>query len=167
MPASVVYLIHLASRPERNRAVLRTLDVETQGPVRWLFLGEDFRLALSWEQAMGARFERLDISRQLSETADALRQPFFTWLDALNSRYGSDPHWWFAQLAERNTLISPLFLFMCYLAVASKCFAGEQPPRLVVAQSWGLIRTLRALGRTLGLEMRVGAPWRRHIDLFR
>ena len=163
----VVHLIHSAQSPEKNALKLRPLIADASEPLLWLFLDQDFRHALSWEKALGVKFKRIDIGRLLDTTAGELRQPFIAWVDRLHVRYGTDRHWWFSEISERNTMVSPLFLFVCYLAVTKECLSREQRPCLIVAQSWGLIEALRLLSRSLSVKVRVVSPWQKYIHRFK
>ena len=165
MAACTVFLAHvdLIRRQTKHRLQLAIADART--PVLWLFLAEDFRSLQLWEKELGLGCERMEMGPLLDRTADELRLPFIAWVDSLSARYGSDPHWWLTHISERNTTISPLFLFVCYLGVVRKVLSEGPRPHLIVAQSWGLIDALLVLGRTLGLKFRVLSRLRKHVQI--
>lgn len=100
----------------------------------------------------------------LDEAALSLRAPFVAWVDALHARHGSDRRWWFTQVAEHNSLVSPLFLYSCYLVVARRCLDLRRPPAVIVAESWGVVDALSALFRSRGLPVLVVGAWRSQLS---
>lgn len=133
----------------------------TDAPIPWLFLGQDYPAARRWERELGAGFERVEIGHALASAADALRGPFVEWVDALSRLYENDPDWWFTNVSERNTLVSPLFLHACYLEVARRALSGDRGPRLLVAESRGLVDALRRLSAACGVSaVSQGPRWK-------
>src|SRR5436309_16109574 len=113
----MIFLCHASDRPLRVRSrVAPDGEPAECEVVPWLFLGRDSRVANAWNDGLGPGFQRIPIGRLLDVAADELRTPFLVWMDELNRQYGAHRSWWFTQLSERNTLVSPLFLFVCYLA---------------------------------------------------
>lgn len=153
----------LAHTSHSRAAIVHACRSDSLAPQSWLFLGRGFRVALLWERRLGTNFQRVDIGRALQHAADRLREPFVAWLDRLSERYGSDRHWWCSQLAERNTLLSPLFLHVCYLAVAEARLKERSHPVLIVADSWGVIEALRRLSLAQGLSVCVATARPRSI----
>lgn len=150
--------ITIAHASVSTELIVRSVGAE---PFEWVYLGENARAARDWEARLGSDAHRIELSRRLEKASDDLRRPFVAWVDLLNRRFGSDRHWWFTQVSERNTLVSPFFLFICYLRVARDLLGQCQPPRLLVVESWGLISALRELARGGGFHTTVIGGWRR------
>jgi hypothetical protein len=126
-----------------------------------VYLGQDPLLAREWEKRLGPQFHRIEIGRLLDDTARRLRNLFNNWVDSLSEQHGADPIWWLTPLAERNSVVSPLFVSTCYLSVATECLAGDQPPRVIVAESWALIDILQKILIERGGEVQVLEPRQR------
>lgn len=159
---SMIYLCSVDEQP--NLVRLRVIPAASNGNIAWLFLGSDARQAWQWQSKLGLCFTRIEIARFLHESATEMRAPFMDWLDKLNWRYGSCPIWWLTQLSERNTMSSPLFLYVCYLKVVQRCLASQPQPVLIVVQSWGLLETIRRELHVLGETVCVISPLRRYFE---
>ncbi|MGE0445678.1 MAG: hypothetical protein AB7P99_10655, partial [Vicinamibacterales bacterium] len=103
--------------------------------------------AALWQQRLAGGFERVELAYRLDAAAARLRPAAIEWIDGLSRQHADSPVWWLAQLSERNTQVSPFFLHVCYLAVALDLFEARnaEPPRLIVAEDWGLLEALRRL----------------------
>jgi len=82
----------------------------------------------------------------LSQAAEQLRQPFLNLITKLGRHYNSIA-WWTSRLSERNTMVSPLFLYCCYLQIAHEAFNSIQGTLCVVAESWAVLESLAEIAR--------------------
>jgi len=120
-------------------------------PVRWLYLGRDYRLMQRWETALGPSSKRVDYAAELQALAMSWRAPYLEWLSELG-RMNNALAWWCSRIAERNTTLYSLFHSLCYLHIGLARLVAENPPELVVAEDAGV---LEAIGRARN------ANWRR------
>ncbi|HAM34777.1 MAG TPA: hypothetical protein DEB40_00070 [Elusimicrobia bacterium] len=117
----------------------------------WAFLGRDSLSLFSWQDKLGSGWNRLDLSRELAQTADSLRRPYTEWVESLSAAHGADPAWWTTEFAERNSFSSPFFLHLCQLVLLRRLASEKRLPDLAVCESWGQLRSLAAmLGQTPG-----------------
>lgn len=158
-----IVLVHESASPVRIAGLF-----DHQATHFWLFLGGDYARLRAWEEALGAHFTRIDISRMLSDAADFLRGVYVEWTDESSRRYGKDADWWFTNIAERNPLSSPLFLHICYLYLIRKlCQGSMERPHLIVMESWSLLHSARLVLRTERLPYRVVDSWKGVLQLIR
>ena len=78
----------------------------------WIYVGQDVRLRLKWEQCLGEVARREPMGERLQRAADDLSDEFNDWVDDLGQRYHS-LGWWLGQIAEKNPFVSPLFFHIC------------------------------------------------------
>ena len=119
----------------------------------WIYLGQSYIELLAWERGFGAGVERIAIDKLLSAAAGELRRPFLRLLVALAGRHAGLA-WWTSRLAERNTMVSPLFLHCCYARVALGVIDRLDQPLCVVSESWALLRFLEVAARARGYDVR-------------
>jgi hypothetical protein len=120
-------------------------------PVAWVFLDQDYIRCIRWSKGLGEDFKQIKISAQLQETANSLRKPFLDLITDLGRRHDS-PAWWASRVSERNTLVSPLFLYCCYLKIALGLLKEVTGTLCVVSESWSL---LGSIGAAAGLQCQV------------
>jgi hypothetical protein len=118
----------------------------------WLYLARDYTRLRRWEANHPGR---VDTAAVLDSAAASLRQPFNDWVDDLSRLNGSRTGWWLTPLSERNTMVDPLFLHVCYLEVARRQLTLEHPPSLIVCDSRGLLIAIAQLATSLGFEVSV------------
>ena len=135
-PEAEVWLAH-ASRQPAELAELRRADQR----VPWVYLGQDYLNLRSWEGALGCGFQRVQIGRQLERAAGLSRRPFLDLMADLGRKHDSLA-WWTSRVAERNTMVSPLFLYCCHLRLGLEQIEYHQGPFCVVSESWAVLRTL-------------------------
>ncbi len=101
---------------------------------------------------MEGHARRIELGDQLQQVGARLRRAF---LDAL-ADLGHTHHaksdawrmaWWTSRLAERNTLVSPLFLHCCYLWTANQFIAEPSGGICIIAESSALLRLLTRMNR--------------------
>jgi glycosyltransferase involved in cell wall biosynthesis len=143
---AVLWLTHARSDPA-------ALAARVAGPAGWLFLGGNYVRLRAWEHGLGARFQRIRLDRKLDATARHLRAPFLDAITQLGRRQASLA-WWTSRVAERNTIISPLFLNCCHLRLAAAELERTASPLCVVGQSWAVLRSLARAASRRGWRVR-------------
>ncbi|MDO9372311.1 MAG: hypothetical protein Q7U07_06945 [Gammaproteobacteria bacterium] len=133
----VLYLIHAASAPQR----LAKAQIASATPVPWMFLCQDYARHLYWERTLGANFAKLPLRDLLVEAAAGLRQPFLDLLSERGRKHDSLA-WWASRVSERNTAVSPLFLYCCYLKIGQVRLARSDGPLVIVGESYALLSSL-------------------------
>ena len=74
---------------------------EDERPVRWLYLGRDFRRMQRWDAQLGSRFERIRYDERLQDIALQWRPTYVAWVARL-SQENDNLEWWSSRLAERG-----------------------------------------------------------------
>lgn len=135
--AKMLYLIHAASAPQR----LAKAQISSATPVPWMFLCQDYARHLHWERSLGADFVKLPLRDLLVAAAAGLRQPFLDLLSERGRKHDSLA-WWASRVSERNTAVSPLFLYCCYLKIGQARLARSDGPLVIVGESYALLSSL-------------------------
>src|SRR5438552_723032 len=102
----------------KTRTLVNRLRVERKS-VKSIFLCQDYLRQLEWQNAVGSLAEAIEIGANLNQIARDLRQPFLDLITELGRRHNSIA-WWASRVSERNTMVSPLFLYCCYLKMAQQ-----------------------------------------------
>ena len=132
--------IFLSYASTSRKATFRRLQSAAK-PLQWLFFGRNYLQALDWERTMHPVAVRYDITQHLVRTAERLREPFLNRITELGVRHDSLV-WWASRLAERNPMVSPLFLYCCYLSMGVELLASGNGSLCVVSESWVLLQCL-------------------------
>src|SRR4051794_23892693 len=112
-------------------------------PERWLLLAPDYRVLLRWRAELGR--EPIPTAPLVEQAAEGLRGPFMELITELGRRHDS-PEWWASRVSERNTQVSQLFLYCCYLGVSLDEIARSEEPLGVACESAAVLHTLAAGG---------------------
>lgn len=147
--ADSLMLCHVSARPRHVVARLRT----ERRSVKWLFLCQDYLRLLEWQSVLSPLADHLDVSPLLSRAARQLRQPFLDLITELGRRYNSIA-WWASRLSERNTMVSPLFLYCCYLQVGQDVLENTQGALCVIGENWEVLESLAEAARRRGCDIR-------------
>lgn len=107
----------------------------------WVFLGRSYTLQRRWTVALDGIAERLPLTGRIQHMASELKMPYLRLIAELGRKLQSDA-WWASRISERNTLISNLFLYCCYLHIARQLYSEHQGDLVVVAESWALLDAL-------------------------
>jgi hypothetical protein len=142
-------LAHVSSGPEQVAS--------SAGTARWLFLAQDYRQLLEWRDVMAG--EELAATRRINRVAAGLRRPFLDLITELGRRYDS-VSWWTSRVSERNTAVSPLFLYCCYLRVAA-AEIGEETT-CIVSESFAVLASLADIARARDIEVQWIGPRHEH-----
>jgi hypothetical protein len=132
----------------RRRAVLAGVADGS----KWIYLGRNFRRYLDWKRAAGDRLENVPLRSLLSDVAKRLREPFLHCLTTLGRQHDS-LEWWTSRLAERNPMVSDVFLTCCYLVAAQEYVSRNEGDLLLVAESADLLELLGAHFEASGVQV--------------
>ncbi len=134
-----VWLAHASGRPDQVTGPERAAGV-----IPWAYLGQDYLRLLAWQRGLEdvpGRHERVPITRHLDDTAHRLRRPYLELLADMGRRYDSLA-WWTSRVAERNTMVSPLFLHCCHLHVGVELLERHPGSLGLVSESWAALHAL-------------------------
>ena len=107
--------ICLISSPSK-RSVKKILKKMDGNKFRWAYFGEDVSKAISIDEMIRDKGQRLEIAGLLQETARSLRQPYIDYIGELSLKKKSLT-WWAGRLSEKNPYVSKTFLHACYIKV--------------------------------------------------
>ncbi|MFC1540665.1 hypothetical protein ACFL4J_01345 [Candidatus Margulisiibacteriota bacterium] len=112
----------------------------------WLFLGRDYETLSNLKRSAPAKFHYVDISQLLNANAYEQRRPFLDYIGSLSRRFASLA-WWTSRVAERNVMVSPVFLYFCYLKIVDQLLSGELNAKniYILSESPALLRTISRL----------------------
>jgi hypothetical protein len=147
MIASLV-VCHVSERPHQT---LHRVDEEEQ-PVSWVFLCQNYLRLLDWQKALNPQARFLPVGELLGSVAEKLRTPFLDLITELGRRHNSIA-WWATRLSERNTMVSPLFLYCCYLKIAQDALENGSGTLCVVGESWEVLESLAHVARERGCKV--------------
>ncbi|MCM8805128.1 MAG: hypothetical protein NC825_00110 [Candidatus Omnitrophica bacterium] len=110
--------------------------------LNWIFLGRSYIELIRWEKIL-KNFKRIQTGKLLDEIAFSLKDCYVLWSASFAEKYKNDISWWTSRVWERNTMVSSIFLHLCYVKLLEKIvqdFEGEK--LLVVCESSFLMSTL-------------------------
>ncbi|MBW2118563.1 MAG: hypothetical protein JRH09_11675 [Deltaproteobacteria bacterium] len=120
---------------------------------------------MAWEKRLNY-IPRIATGQRLNNTAWSLRKPYVQWVDEMGKPYGRRLDWWTSMVGDKNTLSSPLFLYLCYIYLVVELFEERAVGNvLVIGECWSFLRTLRKILHTGGHRVNV-VPGCSHIALF-
>lgn len=127
----------------------------------WVFLGRSYVEQRRWAASLEGVADRLPIIGRLQQVVGELKLPYLRLIAELGRKLQSDA-WWASRISERNTMISHLFLYCCYLRIARQLQEEHQGDFVVVAESWALLDILDDWARSgTKVEVRwLGRGWR-------
>jgi hypothetical protein len=127
----------------------------------WVFLGRSYAQQRHWTVALEGVAEHLPLNGRLQQVASQMKMPYLELIAELGRKLQSDA-WWASRISERNTLISHLFLYCCYLRIARQLQEEHQGDLIVVSESWALLDALDDWARSgNAMEIRwLGRGWR-------
>ncbi len=132
-------------------------------PVRWVYFGKDPLRERELEKSGGSAFARLEIARDLEETADAIRSEHVAWIDAISGEHAGETSWWFENIASRNIYSSDLFLTCCYVVLFAKLHNEDaRSPALIVADSPGLAFSIASWAEKQGARVLLLGGYRKY-----
>ena len=135
---------------------MNVLTVGAGEPLCLLFLSSDYPAYLAFKRTMPPGTEIVPTAAPLQAAAEELREPFLALMAELG-RANASLAWWVSRLAERNPMVSPLFLNLCLQQVglaAVKDLAATRAGRLcIVAESEALLESLASAAREGGLAV--------------
>jgi len=141
--------IYLISSPSK-RSVKKILKKMNGRKFRWVYLGEDVSKAVSIEEIIRGRGQRLEIAGMLQETARSLRPRYIDYIGGLSLEKNSLA-WWAGCLSEKSPPNSKTFLHACYIKTCMdilKKYPDEFFAFFVekTAVKWAILKNIRADG---------------------
>jgi len=109
----------------------------------WLFLGRNYIDLLKCKKILNNRY--ISIGETINGIAWIYKDAYVSWSASFAERYKNDISWWTSRVWERNTLVSPLFLYFCHIKLIEKILEEKKAGHnlLVVCESSELLLTLR------------------------
>jgi hypothetical protein len=116
-------------------------DHAVKTPVQWMFFGQDYLQYVRWQRMMPQGFDQIKISTALQKSAERLGPLLRDVITDLSYTYHS-PAWWASRVSERNNLISPLFLYCCYLDIWQQHAKTHQGVIYIIGEDWALLESI-------------------------
>jgi len=104
--------------PPSKRSVKKILKKMNGRKFKWAYLGEDVSRAISIDEMIRDKGERIETAEMLQGTARSLRQPYIDYIGKLSLERNSLT-WWAGRLSEKNPYVSKTFLHACYIKVCA------------------------------------------------
>ena len=134
------------------------------GPAaRWLPLLKDYTELQRWAHTLDAVASRLPPGPLVRDAARELRGPFLDLITQLGKRHDS-PEWWASRVAERNPMVSPLFLHCCWVSIVERLMTESATPLCVVCDAPEVLEVVAATAASLGAPTATVRA-RRHLRL--
>lgn len=125
-------------------------------PVFWVYLGGNFLKRKRLDETLGESYSRIDISKLQDEVAKDIASQYVQWVDKLNDLYGKDIGWWFSTISSRNTYMSRLFQYFCYLEVLERIWQKDKDKlQYIVVESGGLKKAVKKWAEERGIFPRI------------
>ena len=110
----------------------------------WIYLGRNYKSLLSWEHRLNYFCSRILIGDLIKNTAWKIRKPYIDWVEKIGRPYGNALEWWLSLVNYNNTLVSPLFLSLCYFYICKELLEKTRKNSLLlIVDDWGLLETLK------------------------
>ena len=112
---------------------------------RWVFFGRDYCRFLELKKQAPRQFHFVDTGDSLQKVAKTLRRPYIDYIGSLSLHFKS-LSWWISRISEKNTMVSPLFLYVCYielLAGVRKQYTDDDI--CIFSESPALLKTISKL----------------------
>jgi hypothetical protein len=89
--------------------------------LKWIFLGRSYIELIRWEKIL-KNFKRIQTGKLLDEIAFSLKDCYVLWSASFAEKYKNDISWWTSRVWERNTMVSSIFLHLCYVNFLRRLF---------------------------------------------
>ncbi|GEM_PF-3108287 len=83
---------------------------------RWIYFGTDDSVLKKLERVFNGKAEQVSYGKKLYEITKTKRNQFILWIDQVAACFLDRKEWLFSVPAVKNTYISNLFLYTCYLS---------------------------------------------------
>jgi len=147
--AKYVFLSHVSEDPHK----LLRLAKKDPSTIDYVFLAQDYLQYLRWQKFIPQQYKRAITKSDLEDIFVKLRDPFINLIGNLGQKYDSLA-WWTSRISEKNTLISPLFLYCCYLKAFIDCVSGSKGSLCVITEDWALLESIAETAQRQGFEVR-------------
>ncbi len=127
-----------------NRNWARRLDAGVQ--YSCVYLGNDYERLLELKRTAPANCRFIDTGKMLDQASRELRRPYLDYMGTLSLGRASLA-WWISRVTEKNVMVSPVYLYVCYLVIIKNLArhtlkAGNI---CVISQSPALLATIKRL----------------------
>ncbi|MFC1595702.1 hypothetical protein ACFL4D_00250 [Candidatus Margulisiibacteriota bacterium] len=85
-----------------------------QNDTALFFLDNDYTALQELQTVMPSNIEYIDLGDSLLVKTSQLRRPYLDYIGGLSKELNSLA-WWVSRISEKNVMVSPLFLYICYL----------------------------------------------------
>lgn len=145
MQRKEILLIHTSGNATR-------LEPYREEHLSWVFLGKNYNQLLKWRKVF-SQAEYIDIGEKLHATAMQIRRPYLDFIGGLSKKYNSMP-WWVSRISEKNIMVSPLFLYVCYLNIAREILeAGEEDWLCIISESYAVLQAIAKMATRKNLRV--------------
>ncbi len=140
--ARSVCIVHAAG----NGGALSNITDEASAMM--MYFSQDYGRSLYWKGKC-KRIRFFDLGPLLQKKAEALKPEFSKLIFILGQKYDS-PAWWASRVSERNSGVSPLFLYCCYLKIFEEQLDLGEGTLIIVGEDWAFLRAATDMARTKG-----------------
>ncbi|MBI5402025.1 MAG: hypothetical protein HY959_01375 [Ignavibacteriae bacterium] len=109
----------------------------------WMYMGKDYDDMLAWDNLLSKIAKQVGYGKDLQSKALELRRPFLDFI-AETAHQNEVFVRWSSSVFEKNSVGSPLFLYLCYLDMFKDCIHKHDADTLIViSESWSLISVIK------------------------
>lgn len=132
-------LIHKSMKSEPFRRFIRPQD-----NVFWMYMGRDYSNMLIWREHLSGIAQQVEFSKELQLKANELRRPFLDFIAEIGHQNNKFAYW-SSIFFEKNTVLSPLFLYCCYLEVLKHYLNHNSKfmSIIIISDSWPFLETIK------------------------
>ncbi len=111
---------------------------------RWMYIGRDYNDMLSWRDRLSDMADQIETGKKLQQKAMQSRRQFMDFI-AETGRVNNDFVRLSSNVFEKNTVISPLYLYVCYLEILREHLSRNHDAEtiIVVCESPALISAIK------------------------
>ena len=109
----------------------------------WIYFGKDYYSKIKWEKELNRKL-KINYKNELKLVSNSMRDKFIEWSTQTGKNNWNKWYWWITRLATRSTLISPLYLYICYLVILKSLVRGRNSPLIIISDSWELIKVIKS-----------------------
>lgn len=107
-------------------------------------MGRDYSNMLIWREHLSGIAHQVEFSKELQLKANELRRPFLDFIAEIGHQNNKFAYW-SSTFFEKNTVLSPLFLYCCYLEVLKDYLNHNSKfmPIIIISDSWSFLETIK------------------------
>jgi hypothetical protein len=121
---------------------------------KWTYFGKNYLKLLEYEEKLTG-LQRIPIRNFINQSARKIKKAFVNWIGEIGRPSGDSLRWWTSILAEKNTMVSDLFLNFCFIEAIEDIIKDHKESLLIITEDWALGLTLNCVLKQSGFESNV------------